>query len=63
MLDLGGLGRPGVQFAAKLRFNTVAIARGQDKPPLIPQLGARNYIDRRAEHPAEALRKLGGVLI
>jgi D-arabinose 1-dehydrogenase-like Zn-dependent alcohol dehydrogenase len=31
ILGLGGLGHLGVQFAAKMGFRTVAVARGQDK--------------------------------
>jgi D-arabinose 1-dehydrogenase-like Zn-dependent alcohol dehydrogenase len=34
VLGLGGPGHLGVQFAAKLGFKTVAIARGQHKMPL-----------------------------
>ena len=60
VLGLGGLGHLGVQFAAKLGFRTVAIARGQDKVPLARQLGAYHYIDDAAEDPAAALQKLGG---
>jgi D-arabinose 1-dehydrogenase-like Zn-dependent alcohol dehydrogenase len=60
VLGLGGLGHLGVQFAAKLGFKTVAIARGQDKVPLAHQLGAHHYIDNAAEDPAAALQKLGG---
>jgi len=60
VLGLGGLGHLGVQFAAKLGFKTVAIARGQDKAPLARQLGAHHYIDNAAEDPAAALQKLGG---
>jgi D-arabinose 1-dehydrogenase-like Zn-dependent alcohol dehydrogenase len=60
VLGLGGLGHLGVQFAAKLGFKTVAIARGQDKVPLARQLGAHHYIDNAAEDPAAALQKLGG---
>ena len=41
MLGLGGLGHLGVQFAAKMGFNTVAIARGKDKESLARKLGAR----------------------
>jgi D-arabinose 1-dehydrogenase-like Zn-dependent alcohol dehydrogenase len=63
VLGLGGLGHLGVQFAAKLGFNTVAIARGQDKAPLAHQLGAHHYIDARTEDPAVALRKLGGAKV
>ena len=60
VLGLGGLGHLGVQFAAKLGFNTVAIARGQDKEPLARQLGAHHYIDNAAEDAAAALIRLGG---
>jgi D-arabinose 1-dehydrogenase-like Zn-dependent alcohol dehydrogenase len=63
VLGLGGLGHLGVQFAAKLGFKTVAIARGQDKAPLARQLGAHHYIDSRAEDPATALQKLGGAKV
>ena len=63
VLGLGGLGHLGVQFAAKLGFNTVAIARGADKEPLARQLGARHYIDNAAEDPAAALQKLGGAKV
>jgi D-arabinose 1-dehydrogenase-like Zn-dependent alcohol dehydrogenase len=60
VLGLGGLGHLGVQFAAKLGFRTVAIARGQDKVPLARQLGAHHYIDNATEDPAAALQRLGG---
>ncbi len=57
---LGGLGHLGVQYAAKMGFHTVAIARGKDKGPLARQLGAAAYVDSQAEDPAAALQKLGG---
>ncbi|HEV2100835.1 MAG TPA: alcohol dehydrogenase [Stellaceae bacterium] len=60
VLGLGGLGHLGTQFAAKLGFRTVAIARGADKELLAHQLGAHHYIDNAAEDPAAALQKLGG---
>ncbi|HYM72879.1 MAG TPA: alcohol dehydrogenase [Stellaceae bacterium] len=63
VLGLGGLGHLGVQFAVKLGFKTVAIARGQDKSPLAHQLGAHHYIDSQAEDPAAALQKLGGAKV
>jgi D-arabinose 1-dehydrogenase-like Zn-dependent alcohol dehydrogenase len=63
VLGLGGLGHLGVQFAAKMGFHTVAIARGQDKAPLARQLGAHHYIDNQTEDPAAALRKLGGAKV
>ena len=42
VLGLGGLGHLGVQFAAKMGFKTVAIARGIDKGPLAKELGAQH---------------------
>src|SRR5262249_3863526 len=59
VIGLGGLGHLGTQFAAKLGFNTVVIARGADKELLAHQLGAHHYIDKAAEEPAAALQKLG----
>lgn len=57
---LGGLGHLGVQFAAKMGFRTVGIARGADKEPLARQLGASHYIDSQAADPAAELNELGG---
>jgi len=63
ILGIGGLGHLGVQFAAKLGFRTIAIARGKDKGPLAKQLGAHRYIDSEAEDPAEVLKGMGGARI
>lgn len=63
ILGIGGLGHLGVQFAARLGFRTVAIARGEDKGPLARKLGAHHYIDSQAEDPASALQKLGGARV
>src|SRR6266850_1225797 len=63
ILGLGGLGHLGVQFAAKMGFKTVAIARGSDKEPLAKQLGAQHYIDSHAQDVAAELIKLGGARI
>ena len=60
ILGIGGLGHLGVQFANKLGFRTVAIARGADKEPLARRLGAHHYIDSAAEDVAAALNRLGG---
>jgi D-arabinose 1-dehydrogenase-like Zn-dependent alcohol dehydrogenase len=60
VLGLGGLGHLGVQFAAKMGFYTVGIARGKDKEPLARKLGAAAYIDSQAQDPAAELQKLGG---
>jgi alcohol dehydrogenase/propanol-preferring alcohol dehydrogenase len=63
VLGIGGLGHLGVQFAAKMGFRTVAIARGKDKEPLAKELGAWRYIDSQATDPAEELVKLGGASV
>jgi D-arabinose 1-dehydrogenase-like Zn-dependent alcohol dehydrogenase len=63
ILGLGGLGHLGVQYAAKMGFHTVAIARGTDKGPLARQLGASTYIDSLSQDPAAELAKLGGAKV
>ena len=63
VLGIGGLGHLGVQFAAKMGFKTVAIARGKDKEAFAKQLGARHYIDSHASDPAAELNKLGGAKV
>jgi len=63
VLGLGGLGHLGVQYAAKMGFKTVAIARGQDKGTLASSLGASTYIDSKAQDPAAELQKLGGAKV
>jgi D-arabinose 1-dehydrogenase-like Zn-dependent alcohol dehydrogenase len=63
ILGIGGLGHLGVQFAAKMGFKTVAIARGADKEPLAKKLGAQVYIDSQAQDPAKELNKLGGAKV
>src|SRR5438067_5720510 len=63
VLGIGGLGHLGVQFAAKMGFNTVAIARGKDKEAFAKQLGAHHYIDSQAVEPASELARLGGARV
>jgi D-arabinose 1-dehydrogenase-like Zn-dependent alcohol dehydrogenase len=63
VLGLGGLGHLGVQYAAKMGFTVVAIARGKDKEPLARQLGAVIYIDSQSQDPAAELQKLGGASV
>lgn len=58
-----GFGHLGVQFAAKMGFKTVAIARGADKGPLAKKLGAQVYIDSTAQNAADELAKLGGAKV
>jgi D-arabinose 1-dehydrogenase-like Zn-dependent alcohol dehydrogenase len=63
VLGLGGLGHLGVQFAAKMGFKTVAIARGGEKGALAKKLGAQHYIDSLAQDPAAELVKLGSAKV
>lgn len=63
VLGIGGLGHLGVQFASKMGFRTVAIARGDDKAPLAKKLGALQYIDSLTQDPAAALTGLGGAAV
>lgn len=60
---IGGLGHLGIQFAAKMGFRTVAIARGKDKETLARKLGADDYIDSQMHEPAAELLKLGGAKV
>ena len=60
ILGLGGLGHLGVQFAAKMGFRTVAIARGADKESFAKKLGAHIYLDSEKQDAAAELAKLGG---
>jgi D-arabinose 1-dehydrogenase-like Zn-dependent alcohol dehydrogenase len=60
VMGVGGLGHLAVQFAAKMGFRTVAIARGSEKANLALALGAHRYIDSTAEDVAAELQALGG---
>jgi D-arabinose 1-dehydrogenase-like Zn-dependent alcohol dehydrogenase len=53
----------GVQFAAKMGFRTLAIARGSDKEALARKLGAHQYIDSQAQDVAGELQKAGGAKV
>ncbi|HEX4018147.1 MAG TPA: alcohol dehydrogenase [Frankiaceae bacterium] len=63
VLGVGGLGHLGVQFANKMGFETVAIARGADKADFAHQLGAHHYIDSTSQDVAQELTKLGGASV
>ena len=63
VLGIGGLGHLGVQFANKMGFETVAIARGQDKANFAAELGAHHYIDSTSGDVAAELTKLGGASV
>jgi propanol-preferring alcohol dehydrogenase len=57
---IGGLGHLGLQYANRLGYRVVAIARGAEKAVLAKQLGAHHYIDSSAVDPGAALEELGG---
>ncbi len=63
VLGVGGLGHLGVQFAARMGFETVAIARGQDKAAFARQLGAHHYIDSTETDVDRELQSLGGARV
>jgi D-arabinose 1-dehydrogenase-like Zn-dependent alcohol dehydrogenase len=63
ILGLGGLGHLGVQFAAKMGFETVGIARGKDKEAFAKKLGAKHYLDSETQNVAAELGKLGGARV
>ena len=63
VLGVGGLGHLGIQFAARMGFRTVAVARGRDKEPLSRKLGASEYVDTKAGDPAAQLARLGGARV
>ncbi len=63
ILGLGGLGHLGVQFAAKMGFETIAIARGKEKEPFAKKLGAKHYLDSESHNVAAELEKLGGARV
>ncbi|WP_242677338.1 alcohol dehydrogenase catalytic domain-containing protein [Streptomonospora litoralis] len=60
VVGVGGLGHLGIQFAAKMGCEVVAISRGPDKAGLARELGAHHYIDSTAQDAGEALTGLGG---
>jgi D-arabinose 1-dehydrogenase-like Zn-dependent alcohol dehydrogenase len=60
VLGIGGLGHLGVQFARRMGFETVAIARGTDKEEQARSLGAHHYVDSTGTDVADALQALGG---
>ena len=60
---MGGLGHLGVQFARRMGFRTVAIARGIEKEKLARELGASSYINAETEDPAAALQRMGGAKV
>lgn len=60
VLGVGGLGHLGVQYARKMGYRTVAIARGADKEESAKKLGAHIYLDSAKQDVGAELTKLGG---
>jgi D-arabinose 1-dehydrogenase-like Zn-dependent alcohol dehydrogenase len=60
ILGVGGLGHLGIQYAVKMGFEVVAIARGTDKEALARELGAHHYLDSTAVDVGSSLKELGG---
>jgi D-arabinose 1-dehydrogenase-like Zn-dependent alcohol dehydrogenase len=58
ILGIGGLGHLAVQFADRMGFETVAIARAAAR-----KLGARHYIDSLVQNVAAELSELGGAQV
>jgi D-arabinose 1-dehydrogenase-like Zn-dependent alcohol dehydrogenase len=52
-----------VQFARRMGFRVVAIARGESKRELALRLGAHHYVDSEATDPAKALQEMGGATL
>ncbi|MDB4998124.1 MAG: Alcohol dehydrogenase GroES domain protein [Myxococcaceae bacterium] len=63
VLGIGGLGHLAVQYAARMGFSTVAIARDRDIEPLARELGASHFIDAKTSDAAAELTKLGGAKV
>jgi D-arabinose 1-dehydrogenase-like Zn-dependent alcohol dehydrogenase len=63
VVGLGGLGHLGVQFAANMGFEVVAVSRGTEKQDLAHKLGAAAHIDATAADPGQALAEMGGATV
>src|SRR5947209_8070861 len=57
---IGGLGHLGVQYARRMRFNTVTIKRRRDKEKLARHLAAQQNVYTTAQRVIAELQKLGG---
>ncbi|MDA8101489.1 MAG: zinc-binding dehydrogenase, partial [Nitrospiraceae bacterium] len=60
VLGIGGLGHLAIQFAAKMGFYTIALARGGERAGLARSLGAHDFVDATAHPAGKALAALGG---
>nr|WP_263785892.1 alcohol dehydrogenase [Salinibacter grassmerensis] len=57
---IGGLGHLGVQYAAAMGLEVVALSTSADKEELAHDLGASHFVDVSSTDPAEALQGRGG---
>lgn len=60
ILGIGGLGHMALQYARRMGFRVVAIARGSDKAEDALALGAHVYIDNSKEDAVARLQEMGG---
>jgi D-arabinose 1-dehydrogenase-like Zn-dependent alcohol dehydrogenase len=60
---LGGLGHLGVQYANKMGFEVIAIARGAEKEEFAKKLGASRYVDSERKDAVAALSERGGIRV
>lgn len=60
ILGIGGLGHMALQYARRMGFRVVAIARGGDKAADALALGAHVYIDSNKEDAVTRLQEMGG---
>lgn len=63
ILGIGGLGHLAVQFAVKMGFRTIAIARGKEKEALAKKLGAHIYLNSESQKVADELLQRGGAKV
>lgn len=60
VFGFGGLGHLAVQFAAKMGYEVVVIARVPDREKEAYELGAHHYIDSHAVDAGKELERIGG---
>ncbi|MBC6316444.1 alcohol dehydrogenase [Listeria grandensis] len=60
---VGGLGHLAIQYANKLGYEVIALARGEERAELAHELGAHHYFDTTKEGWQESVNALGGVTV
>jgi alcohol dehydrogenase len=61
ILGAGGLGHMAIQYARKMGYEVIVIARGGEKERAAIELGAHHYINALSENVAERLKTFGRV--